>query len=248
MGSAFRKQPSRTNFFYFMSLVGLSAAFIGFGKTFFLPVSQGKFEAPFIIHLHGAFAFGWITLFFIQAVLIRRSRYSMHARLGILGLIMASGIAITLFPTGKFVVDRDLAAGLGNSAYSSILGTITSGLLFFLLVLTGILNRKRPDYHKRLMLLATIVVLWPAWFRFRHYFPTVPNPEIWFALVLADSLILALWIHDWIRLKKIHPVSLYAGLFIIIEQSFEVWAFDRPLWREIAKELYSTLTVFSSYQ
>jgi hypothetical protein len=46
-------------------------------------------------------------------------------------------------------------------------------------------------------------------------------------------------LHDWIKLKKIHPVSLYAGLFIILEQSIEVWAFDRPLWREIAREVYS---------
>jgi hypothetical protein len=152
---------------------------------------------------------------------------------------MAAGIAITLFPTGKFVVDRDLATGLGDSAYSSILGTIVSGLLFFALVVAGIWNRNRPDFHKRFMLLATIVVLWPAWFRFRHYFPSVPHPEIWFALVLADSLILFLWVHDWIRLKKIHPVSLYIGSFIILEQCIEVWAFDRPLWRNIAKEVYS---------
>ncbi|MBL7767904.1 MAG: hypothetical protein JNK20_02975 [Flavipsychrobacter sp.] len=239
MTMSIQQPKKRSPFFFVMSLIGLTAVLIGFGKTFFLPVSQGSFVAPLIIHLHGAFAFGWIILFFIQAFLISRSLYSLHARLGIVGLILAAGIASTLFPTGKFVVDRDLAAGLGDSAYSTILGTIVSGLLFFSLVVAGIWNRNRPDVHKRFMLLATIVVLWPAWFRFRHYFPSVPQPEIWFALVLADSLILALWIHDWIRLKKIHPVSLYAGLFIILEQSFEVWAFDRPLWRVMAKEIYS---------
>lgn len=245
MSASFQNQNGRTAFFLGMSLTGLAAAFIGFGKTFFLPVSQGSFEAPFIIHLHGAFAFGWIILFFIQAFLIRRSHYSLHARLGILGLIMAAGIAITLFPTGKIVVARDLATGLGDSAYSSILGTIVSGLLFFALVIAGIWNRNRPDFHKRLMLLATIVVLWPAWFRFRHYFPSVPHPEIWFALVLADSLILVLWVHDLMRLKKIHPVSLYIGSFIILEQCIEVWAFDRPLWRTIAREVYRlTLAYF----
>ena len=91
------------------------------------------------------------------------------------------------------------------------------------------------------MLLATIVVLWPAWFRFRHYFPSVPRPDTWFALVMADSLIIVAWVWDKLRNGKIHPVLKYVGLFIILEQSFEVVAFDTPLWRDIAKWIYNIL-------
>jgi hypothetical protein len=92
------------------------------------------------------------------------------------------------------------------------------------------------------MLLATIVVLWPAWFRLRHYFPSVPRPEIWFALVLADSLIVVSWIWEKIKFGKVHPVMKYVGLFIIVEQTFEVWAFDSVTWRLLSKWTYQLFT------
>ena len=91
------------------------------------------------------------------------------------------------------------------------------------------------------MLLATIVVLWPAWFRFRHYFPSVPRPDIWFAFVLADSLIIFAWIWDKIKNGNIHPVLKWVGLFIILEQSFEVVAFDSLMWRTIGKLIYNAI-------
>ena len=91
------------------------------------------------------------------------------------------------------------------------------------------------------MLLATIIILWPAWFRFRHYFPSVPRPDIWFGLVLADSLIVISWLWEMFKYKKIHPLLLWGGVFIIIEQSFEVIMVDTPIWRSISKWLYLAL-------
>jgi len=89
--------------------------------------------------------------------------------------------------------------------------------------------------------LATIVVLWPAWFRFRHYFPSVPRADIWFAIVLADSLIVFSWLWDRIKNGRVDPVLKYAGLFIILEHIFEVLAFGSVAWRHIAKWIYYTL-------
>src|SRR5690606_18902661 len=121
---------------------------------------------------------------------------------------------------------RELKEGLGQTAISGIVGSCTSGIIFLALVIAGLLSRNNAAAHKRLMLLATIVVLWPAWFRFRHYFPSVPRPDIWFAVVLADSLIVIAIIRDKLTYRKIHPVLLYVGLFIIAEHAFEVMMFD----------------------
>lgn len=229
------KKPS---FFFVISIVGLLAVLIGFAKTFFLPMASGTFTAPASIHIHGSFAFSWIFLFVIQNCLIHFSKYYLHRALGIFGFLIAIVLTITVLPTGLYVVDRDIRQGLGPAAYSTLLGTVTSGIMFFAFVLAGLWKRKKPGSHKRLMLLATIVVLWPAWFRFRHYFPSVPRPEIWFALILADSLIVISWLWDQLTNGKIHPVLKYAGLFIILEQTFEVIAFDTPAWRGLAKSLY----------
>ena len=224
-----------------MAIVGLLAVLIGFAKTFIIPVATNSFTAPLLIHVHGAFAFAWILLFLTQTVLIHFHKYKIHQTLGIFGVFIAAGVMLTMVPAGLFVVQRDLKQGFGESAYSSLIGVITSGIMFFCLVLTGVLKRNVPEAHKRLMLLATIVVLWPAWFRFRHYFPSVPRPDIWFALVLPDSLIIISWIWDKFKNGIIHPVLKYVGLFIILEQTFEVIAYDSSIWQQTAKWIYDLL-------
>lgn len=232
------KNPS---FFLCIAIVGLLAVLIGFAKTFIIPVSNGSFKAPTEIHIHGAFAFSWVVLFLIQTSLIHFRKYRFHQLLGILGFFISVGVMITIISAEMNVVKRELSRGVGETAYSTLIGSVTSALTFFLLVLVGILKRNNSESHKRFMLLATIVVLWPAWFRFRHYFPSVPRPDIWFAIVLADSLIVFSWLWDRIKNGRVDPVLKYAGLFIILEHIFEVLAFGSVAWRHIAKWIYYTL-------
>ncbi|MEO6537907.1 MAG: hypothetical protein ABIT07_10625, partial [Ferruginibacter sp.] len=215
---------------------------IGFAKTFIIPVATNSFSAPLLIHIHGAFSFGWILFFLTQTSLIHFDKYKIHQTLGYLGVFIAAGVMLTMIPAGMYVVQRDIRKGFGESAYSSLPGVITSGIIFFSLVVSGIVKRRQPASHKRLMLLATIVVLWPAWFRFRHYFPSVPRPDIWFALILADSLIIISWIWDKLRNGTVHPILKYVGLLIILEQTFEVVAYDSSIWRQLAKWSYNLLS------
>jgi hypothetical protein len=91
------------------------------------------------------------------------------------------------------------------------------------------------------MLLATILLIWPAWFRWRHYFPSIERPDIWFAVVLADSVIIIAFIWDWLYNKRIHPALLYGGFFIIAENVMEILLFDSSLWRAIANPVYDFL-------
>jgi uncharacterized membrane protein YiaA len=235
-------KKGRYSFFLIMSVVGLFAVLAGFAKTFIMPVTAGNFKAPFTIYLHGALALGWVVLFMTQTFLIHNKNYRAHMTLGILGIFIAVGVSVTMLPAGLHQAQRELKEGLGETAISGIVGTLTSAIIFLSLVIAGIVNRNNSEWHKRLMLLATIVVLWPAWFRFRHYFPSVPRPDIWFAVVLADSLIVISWIRDKIVNNKVHPALIYVGLFIIIEHIFEVITFDNTSWRYFARLIYAFLT------
>src|SRR5215471_9774883 len=176
----------KISFFMGMALLGFLAVFIGFGKT--LPPAIKDVRTPSLIFIHGAFSFGWLCLFFVQATLIRYNNFKLHKLFGLLGLVIALGAALTMPLAGVFEVQKELQTE-GISAYSNMFGTVTTAIMFLGIVIAGVLNRKNPQAHKRLMLLATIVILWVAWFRFRHYFPSVPRPDIWFGLVLPDSLI-----------------------------------------------------------
>lgn len=234
-----KTKKHRFSFFLIMGLVGFGAVLIGFSKTFILPITAGTFNAPFSIHLHGTFAFSWIILFITQTFLIHFRNYRTHIILGVLGIFIALGTATTMLPAGMFQVQNE---GGGEAAISTIGGVFTSTVIFLSLVAAGIINRKNPAAHKRLMLLATIEVLWVAWWRFRHYFPPVPHTEIWFGVVLPDSLIVIAWIWDKRVNGKIHTALLYVGAFMIAEDVFEVLAYDSAAWRAVAKWIYGLLS------
>lgn len=236
------KNKYRKNSFYLLiGIIGFFAATIGFLTTYIMPSVKGTFKAPAVVHLHGAFAFSWVILFLVQTIAVKFRNFRFHKTLGFCGLFVALGIIITMLPVGIFQVNRDLSQGLGDTAISQILGILTTAVIFSILVGMGFWYRKKPKIHKRLFVLATIVLLWPAWFRFRHYFPSVPRPDIWFAVVLADSLIVLSWYVDKITFGKIHPIFLYGGLLIIAEHVVEILMFDSELWRVWAKSIYSVL-------
>lgn len=231
-----------TSFFIIIAMIGIFAILVGFAKTFIIPIITGSKTWPVSIYLHATFVFGWVLLFLTQSVLVQTKRTNLHMRIGKLGLFIAIGAAISILPAAMYQCERELKEGLGETAISAVLGSVNSSLIFLSLVILAIANRKKPAAHKRLMLLATIVILWPAWFRWRHYFPSVSRPDIWFSVVLADSLIIVAFIWDWLKHKKIHPALFFAGLFIITENCMEIILFGSSGWRMIANTVYNLLT------
>ncbi|MEP6571912.1 MAG: hypothetical protein ABJD11_04425 [Gemmatimonadota bacterium] len=231
-------------FYSVMGGVVLFAVVLGFGRTYALPMARGAFNAPVVIHVHGAFAMAWVLLFLTQPLLVRWHHVRWHKQLGRIGLPLAVGLAVTMIPAGFIQATRDSAAGAGPTGISEFLGVFTSGALFVALVAAGIIARRDREAHARWLLLATLMVAWPAWFRLRHYFPGVPRPDVWFALVLAFVWIPVAAIRDRISRGTVHPVLAWGGLAIIAEQSCEVLAFDSPWWRAIAQALYGWMQTF----
>ena len=52
------RAPQCPKFFLHMAYAFLAIALIGFSTTFFIPLAQGSFSAPPVIHIHGALLFG----------------------------------------------------------------------------------------------------------------------------------------------------------------------------------------------
>jgi hypothetical protein len=230
-----------TIFYLGFALAGLGVIALGFGVTYVVPMVRRTFSAPWFVHLHGASALGWILLLIVQASLVRRRRTPLHRRLGQLALplallLWASGIA-----TAVWAAERDLPE-LGTAATSSLAGSVSGLSLFLLLAVAAVATRRRPDWHKRLVMLATIQVLWPAWFRLRHLLPAVPNPDIWFALVLAYLPIPVAALRDHWRYGRVHPVWLFVGPALIVEQSLEFALFDQGPMRRFGRWVYALLT------
>lgn len=230
-----------TPFYLGLGVAGLGVVGFGFGYTYGVPMVRGTFSGPWFVHLHGATALGWVVLFIAQAALVVRNRSSLHRRAGKLALPLAVMVWASGIATAVWAAKRDLPQQ-GSAATSAMAGTVTGLTLFLLLVAAAIAMRTRPDWHKRLVLLATVHVLWPAFFRLRHWLPAIPDPEIWLALVLAYSPLLFAAARDRSRYGQIHPVWLFVAPALVIEQGLEVATFDRGSIKAFGEWLFALLT------
>lgn len=225
----------RPRFFLLAALLAIAAAMIGFFTTFTRPVWRGEFHGPAMAFVHGAFVLAWLLLFLAQSSLVQTGRAARHRVLGWTSVAIVPGVMVTTFAMGVLAMRRDVAAGGGDTAISLVLGTLSSPLIFAALVVGALAMRRRPDYHKRLMFLAMVAVMWPAFFRFRHYFPSVPRPEIWFAIVLAQVVPVGIaMLHDKLTLGRVHVVYRTVGLAVLAEAAVETLLFDSPGWRVVA--------------
>ncbi|MEO8160285.1 MAG: hypothetical protein ABI588_02620 [Arenimonas sp.] len=228
------QRPARSRVYLGFALLALAAAVTGFFTTFIRPLWQGSFHGYALVYAHGAFVFGWLLLFATQAWLVHSKRIPLHRKLGWAGLAIGSGLIATTMAMGVHAMRRDLAADAGEIGVSALLGSFTSPMIFAALFIGGVVYRRKPDVHKRLMLLATLAILWPAFFRFRHYFPGVSRPDIWFGFVLAQAPVLLAMLHDKLSFGRVHRVYRTVGVIFIAEAATEVALFDSPGWRVVA--------------
>ena len=235
-------KADRAGWFYVaMAMVAVAAVAIGFSTTYFIPVASGRFAGPPVAHVHGLLFMSWIALMLLQPMLVRQRRSGLHRRVGWIALPLAVAMAVSGLGVGVFAVSRDLAAGVGDLAYAQLIGVVAAMSIFVVFVSIAVAARKQPAWHKRMMLLATIAVLWPAWFRFRHLLPFVPHPDIVLGVVVSDSLILLAMARDRLKFGRIHPAYLIFGLLLIAEHVWEILFFDTPTWRAAAILIYRAL-------
>ena len=231
-----RRIATRSPFFLYLSLAFLAIAIAGFSTTFFFPLARGTFTAPLVVHLHGALLFGWLLFFIAQASFVNYNKVPFHRSLGWFGLFLAIAIVISGVAVGLFATRRDLAASEETWPVGNFVNIVIEMALFGSLVGAAILARRRPESHKRYLVLATISALGPAWFRFRHFMPYVPSPLVTFSLV-ADSVLLVAIARDWLKLQRIHPVYLGAGGAMFTVHALELVFLDSPLWLNIGRWL-----------
>lgn len=198
-------------FFVVMSAAILVAVLVGFSPTFYL---RAFFEAPplpFYIYLHGGLLTAWFVIFFAQTCLVAAHRTMWHRRLGVFGVIIAASIvplnALVVFRS----VPRFLAAGMSQSHIAAAtIGDLASLLLFAGLVAAAVRLRRRPDAHKRLMLLASITFTGPVVSRLMTMGVPLSSPTP----VFVGALV-ALALYDLVTRKTLHEATMWGSVAVI---------------------------------
>ncbi|HEU5289081.1 MAG TPA: hypothetical protein VFU05_00465 [Cyclobacteriaceae bacterium] len=209
-------REGRSNIYIIAAFLALLAVVAGFSFTYVGPMMRGTFTTGrTMVHLHGALYFLWILLFIGQPILVQRGNVKIHRQIGVFGFILAGimivfGAAVAI--TGVRLNTPTMMVG-GLQPKQFLIVPLTDMVLFATFLSFSLANLKRSDYHKRLMLMATVALL-PAAFGRMMIMLGVNNPAI---IILAnEALLLVAIVHDLITRKKIHPAYIWGGSFMII--------------------------------
>jgi uncharacterized membrane protein YozB (DUF420 family) len=230
------RSAARSPFFLYLTVAFLAIAIAGFSTTLFVPVARGQFNAQLVIRNHGALLFGWLGFLIVQASLIQSKNVRIHRRIGWFGAILCVAIIVSVVLVDLFTTRRDLAAGAESPIIGNFVNILIEMILFGSLVGAAIFLRRDTESHKRLLVLATISILGPAWLRFRHFMPFVPNPFVTFSFV-ADSVLLVVITRDWIAYKRVHPVYIWAGGAMVVIHAIELAAIESQPWLRFGRWL-----------
>jgi hypothetical protein len=233
--------PDAQYFYFYMALSCMAVAFLGFAPTYWLPVAKGSFPSMPVIHFHGLLFFTWTIYYAFQTWLAASGRIARHRSMGMIGVSLATALTIFGFLAGVNAMKRSAAAGLTDAGIAFVIVPF-SGILFFAVVFTlAIAFVRRPETHKRLMLLAGISVLDAAVARWFLTFLAPPGPpapppvEVTIAPALVAYLLLVVAIvFDWRRCGRPHPVYLYGGAALVAVKLLNWPISMTPAWHSFA--------------
>ncbi|HEU4704825.1 MAG TPA: hypothetical protein VFS45_03855 [Sphingomicrobium sp.] len=219
--SGSRTSPRVGSFYIAMAAIFAIIAFTGFAPSFWLRLPSGTFDGSPMLHLHGLLFSLWTLYFLSQAILVANGRLRNHKAWGLAGIALATAMVFVGLAVAIAGLERRLGMGQGDAARAFAIVPVSSALLFGGLVTAAMANLRRPEWHKRLMLLATASLLQPA--IARYFFlangkvdaairQAGPPPRIEFTMMSAyviEVLILAAVVYDWKARERLHPAYLW---------------------------------------
>jgi hypothetical protein len=112
------------------------------------------------------------------------------------------------------------------------LGSLT---VFPVFVTLAVLARRQAGWHKRLMTLATFVLIQAALDRM-HWLPNEGLPMFWHAgLRLYVLFLLPLFVFDMVTLRRIHPATLIGSAVIVAMHGVVSFYWADEGWNQVAR-------------
>lgn len=229
-------RPGQRWFWLVGALFASLVVFVGFSPTFYLRTLFGTPELSSLQLVHGMVFTAWIVLLVVQAGLVATNRRDLHRVLGAFGALLLLAMCVVGY---RMVIASGRSGFTPDPAKVSALSFMAVPLfdlgVFALLVLAALLLRARSDWHKRLMLVATLSLLPPAIARVALQFPPLPVLPIAFggtALVIVAAMGL-----DRVMLRRLHPAMLWGGVLIILSLPARLWIGGTQAWQAFASWL-----------
>ena len=229
--AAERGGTARSSRWFYAGIAGatLVASGVGFSHSYaarqaaHLPLSAAAV-------LHAALFSSWLVIYQIQTLLVATGHARLHRWLGGGAALLAAVMIVTAPPLAVDLARRRVLPGDVLFQMMLMLGDL---VCFAAFVTAGVLLRRRGETHKRLMTLATVSLLPPGVSRWPI---AVGNPAPVVSLVMI-LFVAALPIHDRLTRRRVHPVSLWGGLALLLSVPVRVMVARTTFWHQLGSWL-----------
>jgi uncharacterized membrane protein YozB (DUF420 family) len=208
-------KPAPGNFTLGVTLLVVGTIFFGFSFTIWPEVlSRAR---PAVLYLHVLTAASWLLLLVAQVVLVRRGEVAQHRRLGTYGLWLGAVASATSFFAALILRHESvviLHPGDRTIERTAFLAIPLEGFVTFTVALAlAAWWRRRPALHRRAMMMAAVSLMGAGIARI-----PLPGDAPIFRDAVPALVVLALAVHDWRTMGRVHPVYLW-GLPLLVGMS-----------------------------
>lgn len=204
------RQLAERKFYTRMALLLVLVVLLGFAPSFYLrgivpPYPRPNPTLPLFVIVHGLVFTAWIAIFVAQTQLIAGRQHQLHMRLGKAWMLFAVALIPIMYLTAVWQVARANQPPFTDPLTWTIV-PLSVIIPFAIVVYLGWLHRRQAQWHKRLMLAATImVVMGPSIGRLPIAPPTMGGMS--FQLLLGLALFIPLFVWDVRREGRVHPAT-----------------------------------------
>lgn len=228
----FTRPSDERRVYTFGAIAALIVLFVGFAPSYFLKGFFGGPELSSLKHVHGVVMTAWFILFLVQVRLVATGHTALHRKVGVFG----AALAIVVLTMGLSAGIASARAGVTPmpeiTPLQFLVMPIGEMVVFGTLFGVAIAMRKRSAYHKRLMLLASLAMLTPAFARL-----VTGGPLVFYGL--TDGVILGCIAYDKLKNRRVHPAFIGGLVFIVVVQFGRLALSQTPQWTAFAKWLVS---------
>lgn len=221
-------------FFFSITLLISAAVFYGFVSNY-LQFRADYFPFPsLLVYIHAALFSSWMLLLLVQASLVSVGRVDWHRRLGLVGFFLLCSMPIVgALTSTAAVVHNRLPPGF-DGPWLFYYDSIAALLTFACLAYFALRCRSAPQAHKRLILIATLVIGEAGIFRWPQHWVHAMSHGV---TIVTYSFLLLIAGYDFVSRRQIHPATLWGGLFLIFYEETQSVIGHSRIWHGIASWL-----------
>jgi len=199
---------------------------------------HADYPAPIILQVHALAFSAWLILLTTQIGLIRNGMARVHMKLGLAGVALVPVMAVSAF-FSEVYSQRFYFAHPPNSQAFFIL-PIFYVIAFTALATSAFALRKDPGAHKRLILLATTMIVGAAYARWWGEGLTRAFGDGLGGMLIntyagTDLLLLFAVTYDWSTRGRLHRVYEIAVPLILLGEIATTFIYHSPKWLPIAR-------------